>query len=219
MRWKRRWNGPRVDPARSRPAPTVALEPTAALDTILIERDEASDELAVPSSTAEPKPTEDAPASKAAEPKRAEDAQAPPVGRPAEPRGNACLVVIRGDHVGQRYAIGDCAMTIGRVAGNDIRLGDRSVSRVHASLQPDARGVKIYDRSSKNGVLVNGRMITEARVGDGDVIEIGRSILKVLVGADLDGAYQQELLRLSATDGLAQADDERHSGATPSEQR
>lgn len=64
--------------------------------------------------------------------------------------------------------------TIGRAAGNDIRIKDISISRRHAILKLRAPGhVELYDCNSSNGTFVNGKRITVARVREGDRIRFG----------------------------------------------
>jgi hypothetical protein len=70
---------------------------------------------------------------------------------------------------------------IGRHEDNDIRLTDRSVHRHHAVIErtPDDAFV-ITDMSGQdgNGVHINGRRTAQARLVDGDVIELGRARLR-----------------------------------------
>jgi pSer/pThr/pTyr-binding forkhead associated (FHA) protein len=65
-------------------------------------------------------------------------------------------------------------ITIGRQAGNTIRLTDRNVSRRHARLVRENGTLLIEDLGSSNGVRVNGEKIHgRSKLGDGDVVEIG----------------------------------------------
>lgn len=70
---------------------------------------------------------------------------------------------------------------IGRHQDNDIRLTDSSVHRYHAVIErtPEEEFV-ITDLSGKqgNGVRINGALMPQARLADGDVIELGRMKLK-----------------------------------------
>ena len=70
---------------------------------------------------------------------------------------------------------------IGRHQDNDIRLTDSSVHRYHAVIErtPEQAFI-ITDLSGKdgNGVLINGARLAQARLTDGDVIELGRMKLK-----------------------------------------
>lgn len=65
-------------------------------------------------------------------------------------------------------------ITIGRQAGNTIRLTDRNISRRHARLVRENGTLLIEDLGSCNGVRVNGEKIEgRSKLGDGDVVEIG----------------------------------------------
>lgn len=65
-------------------------------------------------------------------------------------------------------------VTIGRQAGNTIRLTDRNISRRHARLVRENGALLIEDLGSYIGVRVNGERIAGRRqLADGDVVEIG----------------------------------------------
>ncbi len=67
---------------------------------------------------------------------------------------------------------------IGRGSEVDVQLPDTGISRRHGEvvLQPDGRHI-YRDLGSTNGSKVNGRKVSEARLLDGDRIEVGRSVL------------------------------------------
>ena len=71
-------------------------------------------------------------------------------------------------------------MHIGRGLAADLRLDDDSVSRRHAILLDRTSGVRILDDRSSNGTFVNGRRTMEAELRDGDVLVLGRIILRYL---------------------------------------
>ena len=62
----------------------------------------------------------------------------------------------------------------------DLRLDDTSVSRRHAILAPRPAGARILDDRSSNGTYVNGRRVQQADLRNGDVIVIGRVVLRYL---------------------------------------
>jgi len=72
------------------------------------------------------------------------------------------------------------AMRIGRGLTADLRLDDSSVSRRHAILVPRPTGARILDDRSSNGTLVNGRRVQQADLQAGDVILLGRVLLRYL---------------------------------------
>jgi pSer/pThr/pTyr-binding forkhead associated (FHA) protein len=67
---------------------------------------------------------------------------------------------------------------IGRGLAADLRLDDSSVSRRHAILVPRPRGARILDDRSSNGTFVNGRRVQQSELRDGDVIVLGRAVLR-----------------------------------------
>ncbi|MBS2020976.1 MAG: sigma 54-interacting transcriptional regulator [Deltaproteobacteria bacterium] len=66
-----------------------------------------------------------------------------------------------------------------REDGASLRLSlpDAKVSTTHCALVPSAEGLRLEDKSSKNGSFVNGREVKSALLADGDVIELGRTFL------------------------------------------
>ena len=72
-------------------------------------------------------------------------------------------------------------LRIGRESDNDVQLTHATVHRYHAAIHrtEDAEFV-ITDLSSVdgNGVVVNGRAVAEARLANGDMIELGKAKLK-----------------------------------------
>jgi pSer/pThr/pTyr-binding forkhead associated (FHA) protein len=76
--------------------------------------------------------------------------------------------------------LGEEPMHIGRGLAAELRLDETSVSRRHAILVPSAAGAQILDDRSANGTIVNGRRVQQAQLGNGDVIVLGRVMLRYL---------------------------------------
>lgn len=70
------------------------------------------------------------------------------------------------------------ALLIGRSRALDARLSDPYVSRVHCAVQLDGDGVLVTDHDSAGGTFVNGKPITNQRIGPGDLIRIGDTFLQ-----------------------------------------
>jgi pSer/pThr/pTyr-binding forkhead associated (FHA) protein len=68
---------------------------------------------------------------------------------------------------------------IGRGLSADVRLDDASVSRRHAILV-SRNDVRVLDDRSANGTFVNGRRVERAELTSGDVLTIGRVLLRYL---------------------------------------
>jgi len=71
-------------------------------------------------------------------------------------------------------------MHIGRGLAADLHLDDSSVSRRHAILVPRPTGLRLLDDRSSNGTFVNGRRVQQADLRSGDVMVIGRVVLRYL---------------------------------------
>src|SRR6476620_10946748 len=81
---------------------------------------------------------------------------------------------LRLEDTGETFELSDGVMTVGRGSGVDIRLGDPSVSRLHAEVVVRGPFVYVSDLGlSTNGTRVNGRPIAKRVLLDGDVLSFG----------------------------------------------
>jgi pSer/pThr/pTyr-binding forkhead associated (FHA) protein len=76
--------------------------------------------------------------------------------------------------------LGSEPIHVGRGLSADLHLDENSVSRRHAILVPRPSGARILDDRSSNGTFVNGRRIQQAELQNGDVIVLGRIMLRYL---------------------------------------
>ncbi len=76
--------------------------------------------------------------------------------------------------------LGSGVMHIGRGLQADLRLDEDSVSRRHAMLVHRPTGARLLDDRSSNGTFVNGQRIVQADLHDGDVLVLGRVVLRYL---------------------------------------
>ncbi|MES9853446.1 MAG: FHA domain-containing protein [Candidatus Thiodiazotropha sp. L084R] len=90
------------------------------------------------------------------------------------------LVVLSDDETPQEFPLVEKRFLIGRDGTCDICLGDRSVSRHHATLSRVFRGFSIEDEGSTNGTRVNGNVVTKRFLKHGDLIEIGKYNLRYI---------------------------------------
>jgi hypothetical protein len=80
---------------------------------------------------------------------------------------------------GQRVALGDRPVTIGRMSDCSIPLNDQNVSRRHAEIKPGRGAYVIADLGSTNGTMVNGiRIGGEQRLSDGDILSFGSTYVR-----------------------------------------
>jgi pSer/pThr/pTyr-binding forkhead associated (FHA) protein len=100
----------------------------------------------------------------------------------AERRGRPFLLLRDGDGVQRIVDLGDAPerLTIGRSPSSDVALPwDGEVSRVHASLERlGDEWTLVDDGRSRNGSFIDGaRVHGRRRLGDGDLIAVGRTAL------------------------------------------
>ena len=76
--------------------------------------------------------------------------------------------------------LGSDVIHIGRGLSADLHLDEGSVSRRHAILVRSGAGARILDDRSANGTFVNGRRVIQADLHSGDVIVLGRVVLRYL---------------------------------------
>jgi adenylate cyclase len=74
---------------------------------------------------------------------------------------------------------------IGRAVQCEISIVDPTISRRHAELVPDEKGLLIRDLGSSNGTFINGAKITEQRAVAGDNVTFGKLAFKLAAIAPL----------------------------------
>jgi two-component system, cell cycle response regulator len=119
-----------------------------------------------------------------------------------KPKADACLVVIYGQAIGQKFTLKPGEILIGRSSQAAIQIDHESVSRRHAKVTFADAGVTMQDLGSTNGTYVNDEPITERPLSNGDLIKVGRTILKYLSTDNIEVAYHEEIYRLTTIDGL-----------------
>lgn len=109
------------------------------------------------------------------------------------------LVVLTGPLKDRTFEIVG-AVSVGRSPDNVMHLDDLQVSRKHAIIERDGRGVILRDLGSGNGTFVAGRRVLEYKLAPGDIIKIGQQDIR----------FEQELAKDEASDSGVRFD----SGAT-----
>lgn len=84
------------------------------------------------------------------------------------------------------YALGPTTTYVGRSPPDaGLMVTDAAVSRVHARIELAADGFLLTDLNSRNGIVVNGRLVLAATLHTGDLVQIGSVIYKfVQTGID-----------------------------------
>jgi hypothetical protein len=93
--------------------------------------------------------------------------------------GGSALLEVLDDSgtVKEKISISNSPVTVGRLATNDIVLGDANVSRRHAEFRNDGGDWILTDLGSTNGSLVNGKPSTQQRLKDDDRLTFGSTEL------------------------------------------
>jgi len=122
-----------------------------------------------------------------------------------------CLVVLAGSRVGEMVNIGD-GFTIGRGAESDFRINDEGVSRIHLRITRSATGqIRVLDTDSRNGTYLNGELVHDAELHDGDKIYIGtKAILRFSYADYLEEKFQQRMYEAALRDPLTGLFNRRH---------
>lgn len=87
------------------------------------------------------------------------------------------LFVIRGNDQGSRFELESDLLTVGRDSTNGIQLHDTEVSRRHAELRREGRGLVVADLGSSNGTFVNGHRVETHSLASGDQLQLGSTLL------------------------------------------
>jgi HD-GYP domain-containing protein (c-di-GMP phosphodiesterase class II) len=115
---------------------------------------------------------------------------------------------------GQPVPLESVQMVIGRGENVDHRVRDHKASRRHACVLAVHNRYYLQDLGSTNGTILNGNKITSEPLAHGDLVQIGGSVFRFEIGADLDTDYLKTL-DLQAVVSLAEAVD-RKDGYTRS---
>jgi pSer/pThr/pTyr-binding forkhead associated (FHA) protein len=92
---------------------------------------------------------------------------------PPDRRG---LIVIKGPNIGDKFFIDKSESFIGRSPESDVLLDDITVSRKHVIIKKEKDGCRLIDAGSLNGSYINGNIVEEAILQDGDRLQIGKYI-------------------------------------------
>jgi pSer/pThr/pTyr-binding forkhead associated (FHA) protein len=90
------------------------------------------------------------------------------------PLDERALVFVTGSRAGDQLRLPDAGVwLLGRGEDVQVHIDDAASSRHHAEIVADANGVVVRDAGSKNGVVINGRLMQSRRLRDGDELTVG----------------------------------------------
>lgn len=114
--------------------------------------------------------------------------------------GEAHLWVCSGKNIGRRFALDRAEHTIGRSAHVEIPVVDERVSQQHAKIVSGPGGHFLYDLGSTNGTYVNNERVREARLKDGDLVQVGETVFEYL-------SYEERKLTINVRASTAPSSD------------
>jgi diguanylate cyclase (GGDEF)-like protein len=118
------------------------------------------------------------------------------------------LVFLRGELLAVPIPLERDEVILGRALEADVRVNDARASRLHAriTMQTDpATGetrCHISDLGSTNGTYVNGQLIGETILHNGDKLIIGEHLLRFEMLDEIDREFQRQIHRLLVHDEL-----------------
>lgn len=118
-----------------------------------------------------------------------------------------CLVLLVGpsNQVGRQWPIESNNFIIGRAAGSNIQVDDKSVSKSHAKLVIQGGEVSLIDLESTNRTVINNGMVQPLepiRLQNNDQIKTGNVIFKFLERGNIETVSVAEAFDRGQTDGL-----------------
>ncbi|MDP8254657.1 MAG: GGDEF domain-containing protein [Candidatus Alcyoniella australis] len=130
-----------------------------------------------------------------------------------EPSGpfDPFLLVINGVNAGAQLPIPNGSSVIGRLDGDaQISLDDDAVSHRHAQLERDEDRVQAIDLDSTNGLFINEQRTQQVELTRGDVLTVGRTLLKFVNRHNLEAEELISLLRRATTDDFTGICNKKH---------
>jgi two-component system, cell cycle response regulator len=126
-------------------------------------------------------------------------------------RDHGLLLRLDGQDSGQVLSLAIGRSSVGRLDGSDLVLADPSVSRRHARFVADGDGFRVEDLGSSNGTYVNGEVVSQHWLREGDVVQFGGHACFRFMQMDERGARAlRRLYESSVFDGLTGAFNRRY---------
>ncbi|MCA9607091.1 MAG: sigma 54-dependent Fis family transcriptional regulator [Myxococcales bacterium] len=91
----------------------------------------------------------------------------------------ATVAVVDGPDRGATATVGDAPLVLGTSEKADLRLTDRTISRLHCELVREGQAVRVRDLGSKNGIWLAGSRIEAALLAPGTHVHVGGTEIEV----------------------------------------
>lgn len=122
-----------------------------------------------------------------------------------------CLIMIKGDFIGQVYELTNDVTMMGRSDELDLVISDISISRRHAMIVARVDGFYLSDLGSTNGSFLNREPVTSAvALTEGDKVQLGNVVFKFSFQDDDDTEYHVMLRNMAVKDGLTRIYNKRY---------
>ena len=122
-----------------------------------------------------------------------------------KPSRRPCLTVHEGADLGREYFLKPGEAVIGRGADADVGILDPCVSHRHARLlvpEDSAAPLRFEDLGSRNGTLCNGRRRVRGEIREGDLLQVGDTVLRFGWKGRTSARYTRKLYRRATRDPL-----------------
>lgn len=131
--------------------------------------------------------------------------------QPEKEEKRPCLIMIKGDFIGQVYELANDVTMIGRSDDIDLVVSDVSISRRHAMIVNRVDGFHVSDLSSTNGTFVNKDPVeSPTRLKEGDKLTLGQVTFKFSFQDEDDTQYHLMLRNMAIKDGLTRVYNKRY---------
>ncbi|MDA0788729.1 MAG: GGDEF domain-containing protein [Proteobacteria bacterium] len=122
-----------------------------------------------------------------------------------------CLIMIKGDFIGQVYELTNDVTMIGRSDELDLVVSDISISRKHAMIVARVDGYYLSDLNSTNGSFLNREPVLSAvKLAEGDKVQLGNVVFKFSFQDEDDTEYHLMLRNMAVKDGLTRIYNKRY---------
>jgi len=130
---------------------------------------------------------------------------------PEEDDKRPCLVMIKGDFIGQVYELKSDVTILGRSDDVDLVVSDISISRRHAMIVDRSGAYFLSDLGSTNGCFLNKEPVTTATaMSEGDKVTLGEIVFKFTYQDQDDTEYHSMLRNMAVKDGLTRIYNKRY---------